>query len=122
MYMLHIYFVQYYFTFARFLGPCSPNSMAADPYNGLTTVDNAGDEGAHVFCDALPLDGLVLEDVDIEVEGAGHRQRQVGHLHHHVKPQGPGPFLKRSAVKGEKSLVNIGNDPKNQMSKVKYLI
>ena len=97
--------------FARFLGPCCPDCLTTDSYNGLTTGDNAGEKAAHVFCDARPPDGFVLEDVDVEVEGAGNRERQMGHLHHHIKPQGPGPVLKRSAVKGENSFVNIRDDP-----------
>lgn len=49
--------------------------MTASPDDGLATGDNVGDEAPHVLGEAVPLDGLVLEDVDVEVEGAGHGER-----------------------------------------------
>ena len=38
-------------------------------------------------------DGLVFEDVDVEVEGAGEREGEVGQLDNHVKPERPGLLL-----------------------------
>ena len=109
--------LQKYFTFwnvgIKFSFLCSgrPDGLTASPDDGLAAGDNVGDEAPHVLGDAVPLDGLVLEEVDVEVEGAGHGERQVGDLHHHVKPQRPGPLLHRAAIEGENNLVNIGDNP-----------
>ena len=61
-----------------------PDGLTASPDDGLAAGNNVGDEASHVLGDAVPLDGLVLEDVDVEVDGAGQGQRQVGDLHHHI--------------------------------------
>ena len=109
--------LQKYFTFwnvgIKFSFLCSgrPDGLTASPDDGLTTGDNVGDEAPHILGDTVPLDGLVLEEVDVEVEGAGHGERQMGDLHHHVKPQWPGPLLHRAAIEGENNLVNIGDNP-----------
>ena len=91
--------LQKYFTFWNvgikfaFLCSCRPDGLTASPDDGLTAGDNVGDEASHVLGDAVPLDGLVLEDVDVEVEGAGERQGEVGQLNNHVKPERPGLLL-----------------------------
>ena len=85
--------------------------MTPSPDDGLAAGENVGDDASHVLGEAVPLDGLVLEDVDVEVEGAGHGERQVGDLHYHVKPQRPGPLLQRAAIEGENNLVDIGDNP-----------
>ena len=111
--------LQKYFTFWNvgnkfaFLCSDSPDGLTAtaSPDDGLAAGHNVGDEGSHVLCEAVPIDGLVLEDVDVEVEGAGNGERQMGDLHHHVQPQGPGTLLQRAAIEGENNLVNIGDNP-----------
>ena len=60
-----------------------PDGLTAS-HDGLAAGDNVGDKAPHVLGDAVPLDGLVLEDVDVEVDGAGQGQCQVGDLHHHI--------------------------------------
>ena len=91
------------------LKTCGPDGWTPSPNssNWLTVGDNVGDDAPHSFCEALLPDGFILKEVEVEVEGAGHGEGEVGHLDHHVQPEGPRLLLQGVAIEGKHSLVNI---------------